>query len=38
MLEGMVVLLPGNLGLEWDELPDSSELECGEGNLEEGMA
>ena len=34
----MAVLLPGNLGLEWDELPGGSGLECGEWNEVEGMA
>ena len=25
----MAVILPGNLGLEWDELPPYQEFECG---------
>ena len=28
----MAAVLPSNLGLEWDELPDRLELECGKWN------
>jgi len=32
LLQEVAVVLPGDLGLEWDELPDCLELECGRWN------